>query len=76
MATADKAEFDNRKRTITLTGGPARLWQGPDVMVGDTIIIYIDKNLMEFRSDDKGEIRAIINPAKKKREPKSTDKEN
>jgi lipopolysaccharide transport protein LptA len=84
-ATADKMEFDNRKRTITLTGGPPRLWQGPDVMIADTIIIYIDENRTEAipaKGKRKGVskedpvIRVIIHPDKVTGEKKSPKKEN
>jgi lipopolysaccharide export system protein LptA len=68
MATAGRAEYDNRKRTITLTEGPPRLWQGPDVMVAHTIIIYLDENRSELKSGDGTVIKAIIKPGKQKRE--------
>lgn len=68
MATAGKAQYDNRKRTITLTEGPPRLWQGPDVMVAHTIIIYLDENRSELKSGDGTVIKAIIKPGKQKRE--------
>ncbi len=68
MATAGKAEYDNAKRTITLTEGPPRLWQGPDQMMAHTIIIYLDENRSELRSGDGAVIRAQINPTKPKRE--------
>ena len=48
MAVAGKAMYDNAKRTITLTEGPPRLWQGPDVVVADTIVIYLDENRHEL----------------------------
>jgi lipopolysaccharide transport protein LptA len=70
MATAGKAEYDNAKRTITLTGGPPRLWQGPDQMMADTIIIYLDENRSELLSGDGTVIKAVINPAKQKRDKK------
>ncbi len=61
-ALADKALFDNAKRTITLTGGPPRLWQGRDTVVAETIIIYLDEKRSEFKSDNGGGIKAIITP--------------
>jgi len=74
MATAGKAEYDNSKRTITLTEGPPQLWQGPDVMVAHTIIIYLDENRSELRGGDDTTIKATINPSKQKRESNSTKK--
>lgn len=68
MAVAGKAMYDNSKRTITLTKGPPRLWQGPDVVVADTIIIYLDENRTELLGGDEAGIKATINPGKQKKE--------
>ncbi|MDA8406769.1 MAG: hypothetical protein M0T73_07935 [Deltaproteobacteria bacterium] len=68
MAVAGKAVFDNVKRTITLTEGPPRLWQGPDVLAAQTIIIYLDENRSELLGGDESLITAIINPPKPKKE--------
>jgi len=66
-ALADKALFDNAKRTITLTGGPPRLWQGRDTVVADTIIIYLDEKRSEFKGGQNGGgIKAIITPGQDK----------
>ena len=43
-ATADKAVWDYAKRTITLTEGPPRLWQGRDSISGHRIIMHLDEN--------------------------------
>ena len=63
MAMAGKAVFDNDKRTIELTDNP-RLWQGPDRLIGNKIVIYIDEN----RSEVDSEVRVIISPGKPKTE--------
>ena len=68
IAVSGKALYDNNKRTITLTKGPPKLWQGPDVVVADTIIIYLDENRTELIGGDESGIRATINPSKKKTE--------
>ncbi len=68
MAVAGKAVFDNAKRTITLNEGPPRLWQGPDVLAAQTIIIYLDENRSELLGGDESLITAIINPPKPKKE--------
>ncbi|MGB9616017.1 MAG: hypothetical protein ACPL7J_01730, partial [Desulfomonilaceae bacterium] len=68
IAVAGKALYDNNKRTITLTKGPPKLWQGPDVVVADTIIIYLDENRTELLGGDEAGIRATINPSKMKKE--------
>ncbi len=68
MATAGKASFDNIKRTITLSEGPPRLWQGPDALTAQTIIIFLDENRSELVGGDDTLITAVINPSKQKKE--------
>ena len=68
MAVAGRAIFDNSKRTITLTDGPPRLWQGPDVLAAQTIVIYLDENRSELLGGDDSLITAIINPVKPKKD--------
>jgi lipopolysaccharide export system protein LptA len=68
IAVAGKAVYENSKRTITLTKGPPRLWQGPDVVVADTIVIYLDENRTELLGGDESGIKATINPGKQKKE--------
>ncbi len=68
MATAGKATFDNLKRTITLSEGPPRLWQGPDALTAQNIIIYLDENRSELVGGDDTLITAVINPSKQKKE--------
>jgi len=46
---AGRAEYDNAKRTITLTGGPPQFWHGRDHGSADTIIIYLDEERIEMR---------------------------
>jgi lipopolysaccharide export system protein LptA len=79
MAVAGKALYDNVKRTITLTEAP-RLWQGKDMLVADTIIIYLDENRSELLGGKGKEkaIKAIINPDKqnKEKEKESRKREN
>jgi lipopolysaccharide export system protein LptA len=66
MAVAGKALYDNAKRTITLTEGP-RLWQGADVMVANTIIIYLDENRVDSLGGE-NPIKFKINPEQQKKE--------
>ncbi len=68
MAVAGRGLYDNLKRTITLTKGPPRLWQGSDVVVADTIIIYLDENRTELVGGEEAGVRATINPSKTKKE--------
>jgi len=66
MAVAGKALYDNAKRTITLTEGP-RLWQGADVMVANTIIIYLDENRVDSLGGE-NPIKFKINPEQQRKE--------
>ncbi|MBM4328292.1 MAG: hypothetical protein FJ118_14155 [Deltaproteobacteria bacterium] len=67
IATAGKALYDHLKRTITLTGGPPRFWQGPDMVIADMIVIYLDENRAELKSGADTKIKLII-PGKKEKE--------
>jgi lipopolysaccharide export system protein LptA len=67
MAVAGKALYDNAKRTITLTQDP-RLWQGTDVMVANTIIIYLDENRVDSQGGTANPIKFKINPEQQKKE--------
>jgi len=62
IATAEKALFDSAKRTITLTGGPPRLWQGKDMILAEKIIIYLDEQRSEWLSPQGTGIKAVIHP--------------
>lgn len=42
MAVAERAVFDNVKRTITLIGG-AKLQHGPESLIGTTIVVLLDE---------------------------------
>jgi lipopolysaccharide export system protein LptA len=43
-ATVEKSVWDYAKRTITLAGGPPRLWQGRGSFSGHRIIMRLDEN--------------------------------
>ena len=68
MAVAGKANFDNIKRTITLTEGPPKLWQGSDVLAAQTIVIYLDENRSELLGGEESLITAIINPPRSRKD--------
>ncbi len=53
-AIAGKAVYDNVKRTITLSESP-RLWQAGGRMAARTIIIHLDKNLVETVGGDEND---------------------
>jgi lipopolysaccharide export system protein LptA len=69
MALAGKAVFDNVKRIITLSENP-KLWQGPDILTGDKVIIFLDEGRFEVLTSDgkKKPITITINPGKHKKE--------
>lgn len=67
MAVAGKALYDNAKRTITLTEGP-RLWQGADVMVANSIIIYLDENRVVSQGGTENPIFFTIKSQTQKKE--------
>ena len=64
MALAGRAEYDNAKRTITLTGGPPQIWQGTDHGSAPKIIIFLDENRSEMLDVDGSRIKFQINPGK------------
>jgi lipopolysaccharide export system protein LptA len=66
MALSGKALYDNMGRTITLTENP-RLWQGADMLVANTITIYLDENRI-VTEGDKNPINFTINPGQQKEE--------
>jgi lipopolysaccharide transport protein LptA len=66
-AEAGKAILDNVKRTVTLSEGPPKVWQGPHMLVAQSIIIYLDENRAELISGDESGIKAILNPGKDKK---------
>jgi len=47
-ATADKAFWDDAKRTVTFTEGSPRIWNGSDTFSARTIVIYLDENRVEL----------------------------
>jgi lipopolysaccharide export system protein LptA len=87
MAVAGRAVFDNVKRTITLTGGPPKVNQGPDWMTAQTIVIYLDENRVELVSPGSDgsrtngrteEVNVRINPPTREKQqisPTSSDVE-
>jgi lipopolysaccharide transport protein LptA len=67
-ATSGKALFDNLKRTVTLTEGPPKVWQGPHVLSAPTIVIYLDESRAELLGADENGVRGTLNPARPKKE--------
>jgi lipopolysaccharide export system protein LptA len=67
-AVAGKGVFDSSRRTVTLTEGPPRVWQGPHMLTAPTITIYLDEGRAELLGGDKNGVTGILNPAKQEKE--------
>ncbi len=63
--TAGKAIYDHAKRTVTLTEGPPRFWQGRDSGMADTVVMHLDENRFELFKPN-----FIIDPGEQKKENK------
>ena len=63
--TAGKAIYDHLKRTVTLTEGPPRFWQGRDSGMADAVIMYLDENRFELFKPN-----FTIDPGEQKKEIK------
>lgn len=48
MVTAGKAVYDHAKRTVTLTEGPPRFWQGRDAGMADRVVMHLEENRFEL----------------------------
>jgi len=65
MATAGKAVYDHAKRTVTLTEGPPRFWQGRDSGMADAVTMYLDENRFVLSKP-----KFTIEPGEQKKENK------
>jgi lipopolysaccharide export system protein LptA len=65
VVTAGKAIYDHAKRTVTLTEGPPRFWEGRNSGVADAVIMYLDENRFELFKPD-----FTIKPGEPKKENK------
>ncbi|MGO9118229.1 MAG: LptA/OstA family protein [Desulfomonilaceae bacterium] len=63
--TAGKAIYDHAKRTVTLSEGPPRFWQGRDSGMADAVIMYLDENRFELFKPN-----FTIDPGEQKKEIK------
>jgi lipopolysaccharide export system protein LptA len=54
--TAGKALFDNVKRTVTLSEGPPRIWEGPHTLSAPTITVNLDQKRAELFGRVKGRL--------------------
>ena len=61
VATGDKAVFDDKAKTVTLTGSPV-MRQGNSQVSGAKVVYYIEQDKAIAESDGKVQVRAIIFP--------------
>ena len=72
MATGDKAVFDDKAKTVTLTGNPV-MRQGNSQVTGSRIVYYIDQDRAVAEGKDSVRVQVTIFPEElqKKDNPKS-----
>lgn len=63
-ATAGKASYDRKNRTLVLTEDP-KVVQCTDTVKGDKITVYLDEDRAMVESGGGGRVRAVIMPEKK-----------
>jgi lipopolysaccharide export system protein LptA len=61
VATAEKAVFDDKTKTVTLTGNPV-MRQGNSQVSGSRVIYYMDQDRAIAESDGKIRVKATIFP--------------
>ncbi len=62
VATAEKAVYDKRAEKITLTGS-AQVWEGPNRVKGDTIILFINENRSIVQGSGSKKVEAVVYPS-------------
>ena len=72
-STAGKAVYDRTARTLVLTGSP-QVKQCTDVVRGDKITVYLDKDNAVVESNQGGRVRAVIMPDKGCEKPSANGK--
>lgn len=68
IATGNKAVFDDRAKTVTLTGSPV-MRQGNNQVSGAKIVYFIEKDSAVAESDKKERVSATIFPEELKSQP-------
>jgi len=61
VATGDKAVFDDKAKTVTLTGSPV-MRQGNSQVSGAKVVYYVEQDKAIAESDGKVQVRAITFP--------------
>lgn len=62
-ASCERAEYDHREGTITLTGSP-KIAQGSDFLQGDKILIHVREQRVKILGGKSGRVSVTINPGK------------
>ena len=73
VATGEKAIFDDKTKTVTLTGSPV-LRQGNSQVSGTRVIYYMDQDRAVAESDGKVRVKATIFPEELQGQDKTQDK--
>jgi lipopolysaccharide export system protein LptA len=69
IATGDKAVFDDKTKTVTLTGSPV-MRQGNSQVSGVKVVYYMDQDRAIAEGDGKIRVQATVFPEElKNREP-------
>jgi len=71
VATGEKAVFDDKSKTVTLTGNPV-MRQGNSQVTGTKVVYYMDQDRAIAEGDGKVRVQATIFPE----ELKNQDNEN
>jgi lipopolysaccharide export system protein LptA len=69
VATGEKAVFDDKAKTVTLTGNPV-MRQGNNQVTGTRVIYYMDQDRAVAEGDGKIRVRATIFPEELQKEDK------
>lgn len=72
VATGEKAVFDDKAKTVTLTGSPI-MRQGNSQVSGTKIVYYIEQDRSVTESDGKVRVQATIFPDELQKKEEKTD---
>lgn len=72
VATGDKAVFDDKAKTVTLTGNPV-MRQGNSQVSGTKIVYFIEQDRAVTESDGKQRVQATIFPEELQKKDEKTD---
>ena len=70
VATGDKAVFDDKSKTVTLTGNPV-MRQGNSQVSGTRIIYYVEGDRAVVEGKDQVRVRAVIFPEELQKQEKA-----